>query len=171
MGGFIFKLSLKDTGAGKAVQQLAENIERPQKMLQEIGVVMLSSVQQNFQEQGRPIPWVPSRRAIEQHGQTLRDTGRLMNSITMKVYENSVSVGTNVSYAGLMHFGGIVVSGKHIGWRILKPGTKKTFTKRSVFLKAGTKIPARPFLMLQSEDIETIKQIGYDYLIPVQGIS
>lgn len=175
----MLKLSLKDLGAGQAVKQLVENVSRPQKMLQEMGMVMLSSIQQNFIAQGRPVPLVPSQRAIRQHGQTLRDTGRLMNSITMKVDSNSVRVGTNVVYAAAQNFGhtydkavnvkGYVRYYKHnkasIGNR--KP-TYSTVVKGHSRTMNHT-LPARPFMILQADDWDTIKLIGYNYLIPVVG--
>lgn len=183
MSGLALKLSLKDMGAGQAVKQLAENISRPQRMLQEIGMVMLSSIQQNFVEQGRPVPWIPSKRAIAQHGQTLRDTGRLMNSITMKVDSNSVRVGTNVIYAAAQHFG------HHYDKAVSVKGYTRYYKKSDMKMKKGGKwfypisqvashgrtmghtLPARPYMILQSEDWETIKQIGYNYLIPVIGVT
>ena len=181
MSGLALKLSLKDMGAGQAVKQLAENISRPRKMLQEMGMVMLSSIQQNFIAQGRPVPWEPSKRAIAQHGQTLRDTGRLMNSITMKVDSNYVRVGTNVIYAAIHHFGGTIDKTVQV------KGYTRIYKKSDMKMKSGgkwfypisqvkghsrhmnTTITARPYMMLQPEDWETIKKIGYDYLIPVQG--
>ena len=181
MSGILFKLSLKDMGAGQTVKQLAENISKPQRILQEIGLVMLSSVQQNFIAQGRPVSWKPSQRAIIQHGQTLRDTGRLMNSITMKVYENHVRVGTNVIYAVIQHFGGEIKKGVQVkGYtRILKKSDMKMKKGGKWFYpisdvkshsrKMNTTIPARPYMLLQDEDWELIKEIGYKYLIPIQG--
>ncbi len=179
MSGLVLKLSLKDMGAGLAVKQLAENISRPQRMLQEMGMVMLSSVQQNFISQGRPVPWVVSKRAIAQHGQTLRDTGRLMNSITMKVDNNSVRVGTNVVYAAAQHFGHhydkeVTVKGYIRYYKHNKASLSNRKPTYSTVVKSHNRkmdhtLPARPYMMLQPEDWETIKKIGYDYLIPVQG--
>ncbi len=181
MSGLVLKLSLKDIGAGQVVKQLAENISRPQRFLQEVGMVMFSSIQQNFIAQGRPVPWEPSKRALDWHGKTLRKSGRLMNSITMKVYENSVKVGTNVIYAAIHHFGGTIDKTVQV------KGYKRIYKKSDMKAKSGgkwfypisevkshsremnTTIPARPYMMLQPEDWETIKKIGYDYLIPIQG--
>lgn len=179
MVGVLMKLSLKDLGAGKAVKQLAENISRPQKMLSKMGMVMISSIQQNFIAQGRPVPWERSQRAIDEHGKTLRDTGRLMNSITMKVYENHVKVGTNVIYAAIHHFGGTiskdVLVKAHVRYykNIKSSLTTRNPTLSTVVKEHGMKmnltIPKRPFMLLQDSDWEIIKQIGYDHLIPIQG--
>lgn len=50
-------------------------------------------------------PWKQSWRAKLQNGQTLRDTGRLMNSFTYNVLPNGVEVGTNVEYAAPLQLG------------------------------------------------------------------
>jgi len=173
------KLNLKDMGAGQAVKQLAENISRPQRMLQEVGLVMLSSVQQNFIAQGRPVPWKPSIRAIAQHGQTLRDTNRLMNSINMKVSDNEVRVGTNVVYAAAQHFGhhydkAVEVKGYVRYYKNVKTSLSNRKPTYSTVVEAHSMtmnhtLPARPYMILQAEDWERIKQIGYRYLIPIQG--
>jgi len=179
LSGLALKLSLKDMGAGQAVKQLAENISRPQKMLQEMGMVMLSSIQQNFIAQGRPVLWEQSKRAKDWHGKTLRKSGRLMNSITMKVYENYVIVGTNVVYAAAQHFGHhydkeVTVKGYVRYYKHNKASLSNRKPTYSTVVKSHNRkmdhtLTARPYMMLQPEDWETIKKIGYDYLIPVQG--
>lgn len=178
MSGLIMKLSLKDMGAGKAVKQLAERIERPQEFLREAGIYLLSSVQRNFQAQGRPVLWERSKRAIAQHGQTLRDTGRLMNSVTMKVFNNILRIGTNVIYAAIQHFGGTIdkeVSVKsHVRYyKHSKASIRNRKVTYSTVVKAhsiqmNTTIPARPYMMAQAEDWPVIVKIGQDYFIPVR---
>ncbi len=177
MGGLRLKLSLKDLSAGKAVRQLAENIDRPQRMLQDVGVYVLSSFQRNFVEQGRPVPWKSSRRSIEQHGQILRDKGRLMNSITMRVYEKSLKVGTNVIYGAIHHFGGeidkeVTVKSHVRYFKQIKASignrrpTYSTVVKAHT-MKMNTTMPKRPYLMIQDSDWQPIKDIAYRYLIPL----
>ncbi len=178
MSGMIMKLSLEDMGAGQAVKQLAERIERPQEFLREAGVYLLSSIQQNFQAQGRPIPWERSQRAIKQHGQTLRDTGRLMNSITMKVFNNVLTVGTNVVYAAIQHFGGTIDKEvsvkaharyyKHAKASIKTRSVTYSTTVQSHSRKMNTTITARPYMMVQEGDWPIIIKIGQDYMIPVR---
>ena len=180
MAGMIFKFSLKDMGAGQAVQQLAYRIEHPQQMLQEVGVYLMSSIQRNFQEGGRPIRWKPSRRAIDQSGQTLRDTGRLANSITMRVAEKSLKIGTNVKYAAIHHFGGNINKTIHVsahGRYLRQQGGYKVGGKGRTYypyvqVSAHSRhmkliIPARPYLMIQDGDWPVIRKIGENYLIPI----
>ena len=180
--GLVLKFSLRDMGMGRTIQEVADRIEQPQRMLSEIGLVMLSSIKRNFQEGGRPVPWKPSERAIEQHGQTLVDTRRLEKSISMKVYNNRVWVGTNLIYAAIHHFGGTIDKTVQVkGYtRIYKESDMKMKKDgkwyypishvKSHSRHMNTTIPERPYMLLQDEDWKTIKQIGYDYLIPVQGM-
>ncbi len=102
-------------------------------------------------------PWQKSWRAEIQGGQTLRDTDRLMNSIFVKITGSRISVGTNVIYAPMMHFGGVV-----------KPKHKESLKFKTplggwVQLKSVT-IPARPFLGISVDDSQEILFEIEDYL-------
>ena len=92
------------------------------KLFDEIGAGLVSSVQDRFFT-GRDVdgnPWQMSWRASMQGrkgmqgGQTLRDTGRLMNSYTHNVLSNGVEVGTNVEYAPYLHYGATILSAMKI---------------------------------------------------------
>ena len=50
--------------------------------------------------------WLPSRRAMEDGGETLVDKAILRNSINVASDHQEVSVGTNVVYAAIHNFGG-----------------------------------------------------------------
>ena len=76
--------------------------------------------------------WKPSRRAIEQGGQTLVDKQFLRNSITHIAGSDGVDVGTNVVYAAIHQFG-------------------------SGALERPKNIPARPFLGLDDNDDDAIE--------------
>ncbi|RJR20562.1 MAG: hypothetical protein C4582_08985 [Desulfobacteraceae bacterium] len=83
---------------------VARRMENLRPAMSEIGEIIRTSVERNFMVSGRP-RWKPSVRAKLQGGQTLSDTGRLRNSITVRASERSVSVGTNVVYAAVHQFG------------------------------------------------------------------
>ena len=50
--------------------------------------------------------WTPSLAAEKRDGQTLRDTGRLMGSVSTDHDDRQAAVGTNVVYGPIHQFGG-----------------------------------------------------------------
>lgn len=120
----------------------ARNTERPRRAA---GEVLRRSAEQNFRAQGRPQRWqgladstLSRRRRGRGRGgpQILIDTARLKNSISYRLVSEGVEVGTNVVYAPRQHFG--------------FPGGPG---------RGHSRTPARPFLVVQDEDIETIAGI------------
>jgi phage gpG-like protein len=160
----------------EAMNAIAERMQNPSPFLKAGGVLMLASVQQNFIEGGRPDKWLPlsqvtyllryrdkSRFTTYSSGpdkgkltkasadnfvsggaEPLRDKGILMASIVpQEMTEKSISIGTTLPQAGILNDG----------------GTAKGFIKGSPW------IPARPFLMLQDADKETLAKMGADYVM------
>lgn len=78
-----------------------------QKFARLAGSEMVNATEERFvgQHDLQRSPWLPSKRALEQGGQTLRDTGRLMASLTYIATPDGVTWGTNVIYAKAMHYG------------------------------------------------------------------
>ena len=99
-------------------------------------------------------------RAREEGGQTLTDTGRLRASITHRLGPDEVVIGTNVVYAAIHQFGGQTPP------RVIRPKHKKAlaFTvggqkiARKSVRHPGSKIPARPFLGIDSGDEAVISE-------------
>jgi phage gpG-like protein len=85
-------------------------------------------------------PWKPLS-PWSRSGQPLRDTGRLLSSITPRADDSGVTVGPSVSYAAIHQFGGVIVpkTKKVLSWQVR--GGHRYFSKKSV-------IPARAFLPL-----------------------
>jgi phage virion morphogenesis protein len=144
---------------------------RLQPALAEMGEIVKSSVQKNFQDGGRPDKWKPSHRVQRDGGQTLRDTGRLMNSISSQASEMSVLIGTNTKYAGLMQFG--AAKGEFGTHQVVVHGHKRMIKKgKTVNVRQHTRkqrmpwgtIPARPFLMIQDQDWTEINIALSEYL-------
>lgn len=126
--------------------------------MREIAAEMESVTRGRFEKQAGPggRAWIPSIRARETGGQTLRDTGRLLQSITSLSRKNVAIWGTNVIYAAIQQFGGTIHAKSPRGLRF-KIGDRFV-TKQSVTL------PARPFLGLDKTDERTIREILGDYL-------
>ena len=131
--------------------------------------ILMTSIDRNFSEGGRygtdnvfgggATRWKPSGRASGQDsitvtkrdkkgrfrkekvgGQTLVDTGQLAASIQVSVVGHTVQIGTNKIYGAIHHFGGKAGRGHSVS------------------------IPARPFLVVQNEDLEDIGEAIVRYL-------
>jgi phage virion morphogenesis protein len=127
------------------VRRLVTDTRHVERPLRAAGEVLRRSVEQNFRAQGRPARWkglAPSTLARRRRGrgrggpQILIDTGRLKNSIAVRLVTEGVEVGTNVRYARRQQFG---------------------FPKGEG--RGHSETPPRPFLMVQDEDIDTIAGI------------
>lgn len=129
-----------------------------------IGNLAVKSVKQNFRDGGRPNTWVKSKK---EKGKTLIGTGALMKGIHYKLDDNGVTVmTTKLPYAHILHFGGTT-----------KPTEIRPKNKRALcFVMGGTKvfygkvnhpgskIPARPYMLLQDEDISAIENMMIAHL-------
>ena len=97
----------------------------------EVGQLVKKSVQDNFVAGGRPTKWVPRTRKYPHP--ILRKSLKLMNSIYVEPGKNKVAIGTRVIYQAVHQFG-------------------HNFSD-------GRSIPARPYLMVQPQDIKDIQVI------------
>jgi phage gpG-like protein len=145
----------------KRLAELAFDTRRVERPLHAIGVYMIGSVEKNFEAQGRPEKWTPlspatlrgrrGRGGKGKYGKTvalgaggtgakiLMDTGRLKNSIKEKIQlstDSSVSIGSNVKYARRQ---------------------QKGFPRGEG--RGHSRTPARPFLLIQDEDVPKIQEI------------
>lgn len=152
------KIEVDDKGMQKMLRELSERMEDLTPVMRRIGELLVSSVQENFNREGRysepgswrggPKRWqelAPSTiRQRERQGywpgQILTRTGRLKSSINYHAGKDHVVVGTNLIYAAIHQFGGKAGRGHRAN------------------------IPARPFLVVQDEDLEEIREIIRDYI-------
>jgi phage virion morphogenesis protein len=77
------------------------------RLLEGVGNVATRSIRQGIRDQRSPdgTPYKKTSR-FGRPAKRLQDTNRLLNSITYKVGVGRVTVGTNVAYAAMQHFGG-----------------------------------------------------------------
>lgn len=131
-------ITIKD-GATDQIRQFAANVSATLPLMQDLGRIALFSVQENFRVGGRP-KWQPLAAATVKakgHSKPLLDSGVLQN-IVMKTRPDEVVVGVQPAakaYAAIQHFGG-------------KAGRNHSVT-----------IPARPYMLLQDEDLAEIDQL------------
>lgn len=172
------KIEIQTAELDKALTKLAASIKDMTPIMRAIGGELEAATERNFDDEGARIgaKWKPSRRAIEQNGQTLRDTGRLVASISSagaghvsEVTPQSVFVGTNVEYAAIHQFGGeikqaaqsrrqgFITKGKQQRFAGEKSRNEKGFTEKWTSRGAYTiDMPARPFFGLNQQDEQDI---------------
>lgn len=115
----------EDVDPGDKVRRVEADLANPERILKQIGILMVAESQQAFaqqqfggrQWQPRSVPNVfaliadfaagknPPARRFEARP-ALRDTGRLAASIAFRVLGNATEVGTNLPYAAVLNDGG-----------------------------------------------------------------
>ncbi|WP_313564420.1 phage virion morphogenesis protein [Acinetobacter sp.] len=128
------------------LSQLGDFDSLKSQLFDEIGAGLVNSTQHRFLT-GTGVdgnPWKISWRARMQGGETLRDTGRLMNSYTHNVLSSGVEVGTDVAYAPHLHYGATILpkNGQYITFAV---GGQYRKVKQSI-------LPPRTQLGLDAED-------------------
>lgn len=96
-------------GLGRLELLLAQRTE----LMQEIGNGQLVSIRRTFREEGSPAgSWAPlAPSTVRRYGakalghKLLVLSGRLLNSISVKTYQDGVVIGTNLKYAAVHQFG------------------------------------------------------------------
>ena len=139
----------------KVEQKSNDNTE----LYSELGDILLDGVHDRFRRGIAPDgrPWQKSWRAIAQNGQTLRDTGRLLNSIRTRTSKNNVSILTDVLYAKLMHYGG-TIRAKSKPYLVFKTPTGGWVKRKSIT------VPARPIFGVSEDDAQNILTTIEEYL-------
>lgn len=141
-------LKVDDTRLKTLLAKLRRRGRNASEAFAEIAEIMRSSVEQNFMDEGRysspgdwrggPTSWEDLKPATiahrMKHGRDahpiLQVSGQLASSISTSHDNSHASIGTNLAYAGIHQFGG-------------KAGRGRKIT-----------IPARPFLVVQDEDLD-----------------
>lgn len=153
-------------------------IRRPGPFLDIVGDLMRTSVVRNFEVGGRPVRWDPlSKTTARRRGATgpvLRRQGMaggLMGSVNHQVMGDRVIVGTNKIYGAIHQFGarrgqfGTVVAQVPAHQRVTRKGVVPVRAhQRSVAVPWGN-IPARPFLLIQDEDVTEIREAWGEYIL------
>jgi len=170
-----------DQGIQDRLNQLGRRLSNLEPLMAEIGEIGVLSIQENFQQEGRPRKWAPLAESTkEQRRRQGRARGRILNrlgaaglfgSINYRADRNSVAIGTNRIYGPTMHYGarkgefGTITA--NIRAHVRRVGGK------NVRVRAHTRrmpvpwgdIPSRPFLMFQDEDWQDIGEAIDEYLI------
>lgn len=131
----------------------ADNTE----LYRQLGDILLEGTHNRFETGKAPDgrPWQKSWRA-KSGGKTLLDTGRLRNSIFVKLHQNGASLSTNAKYARMMQNGG-VIRAKNGGYLTFRTPMGGWVKKKQVV------IPARPFLGVSEDDAQEMLNKIIDY--------
>lgn len=139
------KISLATNLELKALSQVRNNLDtKKEELLEGIGLIMVASVIENFEEQGRPNRWeanAPATLKRKTGSMILHESGLLKGGITFEtdLDENTVYIGPSgpaAPYAAIHNFGG-------------KAGRNKSVTIR-----------ARKYLVVQELDRKDIIALG-----------
>ncbi|MEO5336873.1 MAG: phage virion morphogenesis protein [Magnetospirillum sp. WYHS-4] len=160
MTGITLSIDIQDAGAAKVLDRVIAAAEDLTPAMDDIGGHLVAAIQRRFELGRGPDgkPWKPSRRVEESKGggQTLVDSGRLMQSVTHLAHADSVDVGTNVIYGAIHQFGGTIRA---------KKGKALAFgSGAGKVLRNSVTIPARPFLGLDADDKAEIAVIVRDHI-------
>ncbi|RPH42092.1 MAG: hypothetical protein EHM87_17825 [Burkholderiales bacterium] len=157
---------------------LAERMRDPSPVFEELGEIMIESIQTNFEQGGRPQQWKASKRAETTGGRTLIDkggSGGLLGSLHRNPDPNKAIVAAGKVYAAMMHFGATKGQFGTIMAQIpqhSRTRNGKTYTvsshQRQTKVPWGN-IPARPFMMFQDEDVPEILNAMTRYLFTFSG--
>lgn len=158
------KFDMREVDA--AIKRLEKTVGDSTVITQAIQAEMTTDVQFHFEkEEGETgAPWKKSRRAIEQSGRSLQDTGALRNSIIARtansireVTKKSATIGTNLKYARIHNEGGVIkpktkpwlkfqIPG--VGWRTVKQVT----------------IPKREYMWLSDKAVDNMRKTTEDIM-------
>lgn len=154
-------ITIEDGQVRAMLGKLAGRLQNMTPVMRNIGEIVRTSVERNFEAGGRPDKWPLSGRVKKEGGQTLSDTGRLRRSFTVRAYNDRAEVGTNVKYAAIHQLGGVIMA-KNKPYLKFKTGDRWAQKKQVT-------IPARPFLMVQDEDWEKMRRYLAGYIVEGKG--
>ncbi|MDL2275847.1 phage virion morphogenesis protein [Desulfosarcina sp. OttesenSCG-928-G10] len=173
---------IDDARALALMRRISRRVQDATPLFQELGEIVLASIQKNFDVGGRPVPWIKSKRALSQGGQTLVDNAVLKNSLNVRAGRDYAIVGTADKRARVHQFG--AAKGSFGTSTVTVNSFQRTITQafgrplsaprrvtvgthtRRMKMPWGT-IPARPFLMIQDEDMDEILTAMTDYLAQI----
>jgi len=181
MSGATIHVTIDDSQVKKLLDDLKNRTQHLKPVMNIIGTFVRKSIQKNFEEGGRPIPWKPSKRVLLKGGKTLILNRQLFNSFTINPTDTFVEVGTNKKYAAVHQFGediDVPAHNRKLFFKNFKSGKRKG---RTYFSKEGkasygksveiegykVHIDARPFMMVQDDDWPNIAEKLNNYIIGI----
>jgi phage gpG-like protein len=164
-------------------------------LYREVGVYLGNSgIKENFISGGRPEKWPPSKRVLrerslakqrgeekpESFGQTLLRSGHLMKDVSLpRIDDSGITFGSALAYARIQNEGGTIQRQsqtlffrkyKDVRSRIISRSKAESLRRGSIGF-ARTKnytitIPARPFLVFTDQNMEDVKRMILEKIVP-----
>ncbi len=163
----MIEIKINTDALQNGLNTIAQRTSNTRPLMTQLARIMRNAVLDNFEAGGRPA-WAPRKYPSAREGSgLLQDSGRLRDSITQNSTSTEAVVGTNVEYAAIHHFGGQTAPHTILpkNGKALKFGGR--FAKR--VNHSGSKIPARPFMVLQPDDEQALVDAVNDYLDAALG--
>jgi len=146
---------------------LQQRLKSNRPLMASIAETMRVAVLKNFETEGRRLgePWEPlAHSTIKDRqkkgywpGKILQRTGQLKRSIVSSYGDDYAQVSTNLIYAGIHNYGGIIHrSSLKTYLRKKREGKQAQYSGKNKM--SSVRIPARPFMKLNNQDLEKIKQ-------------
>lgn len=154
------QITITDDELRRAIAGLSRLARDPAPALEQVGEALHFSTTER-QRAGRApdgSAWPalnPAYRAEKSGNEMLRESGRLMGSLSRQVRGRQLRFGTNVVYAAIHQFGGTI--------RAKGGGRLAFFLGGGLQRPSSVTIPARPFLGISAEDREEIIAIFTDF--------
>ncbi len=190
-----FSISVNDHALKAAITALQKNLADFSPLWPTFGEIIRTSVADTFMAEGRPQRWPPMSAAARRRrggnarqragAKLLQHTGRLLHSITVAGAPGSITegspmelaIGTNLEYAAIHNFGGIIDQPARSELVRRKRGSKGRFVRgteqvtgsgrqgRFTFAARSITMPARPFAVLQSADLDEMEATMGEWLL------
>lgn len=182
----LIQIEVRDDEVRRILALVQSRIGRLRPALALVGEIVLESVQQNFLAEGRPDKWPPlslqtkaERARLGYTGPILQRRGGgggLLGSLHRQADDRKVTIAADKIYDATMQFGAKRGQFGTVTARI-KAHVRRLKSGKVVNVRAHTRqqkipwgdIPARPFLMVQDEDWDEIREELTDFLFGGQG--
>ena len=161
----------------QALERFSGLDQTKQQLFEAIGSTVSNNIRRRWMVgEGLEGKWRISGRVARQGGTTLRDTSRLMNSITHNVLPNGVEIGTDVEYAAIHHFGGEIHHEARMRRTYFRQGrdgtvgnrfvrqSRSNFMQETMGKPYKVNMPRRPFLGLTESDENEVMDIIVEHL-------
>lgn len=148
-------INLDDRQASQSLSRLLQNASNSRTIMRSLATELETMTKENFENEAfGGSPWTRKKFGV---GKTLTDTGELRDSITSRASGHTATIGTNVAYARIHHFGGRIQA---------KNKPYLAFATPNGFARVkSVNLPSRPFLPI-SPDGE-LQSGGDDRLLEV----